>query len=157
MPTRHRDLSLQRSKTTWICANNAKDELEESFSDYVNLVKKIPTILSNNGLGQTLAFLNSKPKNDTYKKLFKQIQQWLAERIYKWTALTTPNIIALVQNGSVDRYRWATTELLQFITWLKLHSSSLDIGSLENDNSNDSTTDNNNGTVPFNSTHSELE
>lgn len=138
MTNRHRDLSLKRSKCAWEYAKDAKTILKGNFKEYVTLVKNVPTSLSNNGLGQTLAFLNSKPSNNAYKKLFGQLQKWLAKQIYQ-SAAENPNIIALIQTGGVDRYRWATKETMEFITWLKLHSSSLNIESDESEKTDSET------------------
>lgn len=139
MTNRHRDLSLERSKFAWKCANDMKTILKGNFKEYVTLVKNVPTSLSNNGLGQTLAFLNSKPNNNAYKKLFEQLQKWLAKQIYQ-SADANPNIIVIIQTGEVDKYRHATKETMEFITWLKLHSSSLNIES-SNDVSTKETSD----------------
>lgn len=133
------DLSLERSKFAWKYANDAKTTLKEDYKEYkeyVTLVKNVPTSLSNNGLGQTLAFLNSKPNKKVFAILFGQIHEWLAKKIYQSTD-KKPNIIELIQTGEVDRYRWATKEAMEFITWLKLHSSSLNI----EPNSNAASTD----------------
>lgn len=265
MTNRHRDLSLERSKFAWECATDAKNVPENNYKEYVTLVKNVPTSLSNNGLGQTLAFLNSKPNNKAYKILYGQLQEWLTEKIYNSSLLRaesfrnvlelakklsdennilsqyiynqlaadtqellnrsitanrvqepllnalltdlnnllcesflyeeerfeevnlrketklllaqaptahkpdllnrllfedaypsevkrseiyqTPkgklslNIIMQIQDGEVDQYRWATKEIMEFVTWLKLHSSSLNIEPGSNDDSTKATLD----------------
>lgn len=100
----YRDLSLERSKFAWDSANQAKRELGVSYKEYVTLVKNIPTSLYNNGLGQTLAFLNSKANSQATNPIFN-----------------------LIQEGKVDQYRRAMRETMEFVTWLKLHSSGLNI------------------------------
>lgn len=142
MTNRHRDLSLERSKFAWECATTAKRMLGNNYKEYVTLVKNVPTSLSNNGLGQTLAFLNSKPNNNSYNRLFRQLQDWLEIKIYLTTVENADkNIIKRIQTGEVNQYRWATKEMMEFITWLKLHSSSLNIEPSSNNASTKATPD----------------
>lgn len=128
MTNRHRDLSLKRSEFAWKCATKAEKKLKGSYKEYVILVKNVPTSISNNGLGQTMAFLNSKPGNKSYILLFEQLEKWLKSEIYQTSDnAENKSIIVLIQTGEVDRYRRAARETMEFITWLKLHSSSLNV------------------------------
>ena len=126
----YRNLSLERSKYAWESADKAERELREldkKFGEYVILVKNLPARVSNSGLGQTLAFLKSKKKTKE-KLLLESISGWLIDRGIYSNDINNPreDIIQKIQNGEVDQYRWATSETMELITWLKLHSSSLD-------------------------------
>jgi len=143
----HRNLSLERSKYAWESAILAKNELGGSFKEYLTLVKNLPANISNSGLGQTLAFLSSKGKKKE-TLLLDSIEKWLTVKTGIYTNdQQNPNwnIIQWIQSGDIDQYRWATSELMELITWLKLHSSSLNIkdnrisqmsGSEDNDGKN---------------------
>jgi len=125
----HRNLSLDRSKHAWNAAIKAKNELGGSFKEYVTLVKNLPANISNSGLGQTLAFLSSKGKKKEVL-LLNSIEKWLTVKtgIYTNDAQNPDwDIIQGIQHGDLDQYRWATSESMELITWLKLHSSSLSV------------------------------
>ncbi len=125
----YRNLSLDRSKHAWDAADQAQKDLRENFSEYVTLVKNLPARISNSGLGQTLAFLKSKGKKKE-NLLLDCIGEWLIDKmkVYPVNAENpSRDIMQRIQNGDTDQYRWATSEMMELITWLKLHSSSLNI------------------------------
>ena len=114
------NLEHERAKEAWSCVDYVNAEETDTFKkDYRSVVMKSPTMIITNGLGQTLAFLKSKGKNDESKpeeKLYKDIENWLDNRI-KWTAKggLIEKVIALPN----DKFRHATTETLSFLSWMK--------------------------------------
>lgn len=149
----HRNLSLDRSKHAWDAANKAKskDETGEiKFKEFVVLVKNLPANISNSGLGQTLAFLKSKGKAKE-NLLLGCIGKWLIDerKIYPTNAGNgNQDIIQRVQNGDIDQYRWATSEVMELITWLKLHSSSLNVKDKTNRQPDEPEDDHGEGSLP---------
>ena len=80
---------------------------------------KSPTLIITNGLGQTLAFLKSKGKNDESKpeeKLYRNIESWLDKRV-QWTA--RGELMEKVISLPNDKFRYATAETLSFLSWMK--------------------------------------
>jgi CRISPR-associated protein Cmr5 len=89
---------------------------------YASHVKKFPMLVLTNGLGQTLAFLRAKGKNDRAAEeevLYHQISNWVTAQIWggEGDAGLLPKLIA-PDSGS-DVYRRATVEALAFVNWLK--------------------------------------
>lgn len=113
-------------------------ELEGIFykdGKYKSYAKKIPTMILNNGLGQTLAFIVSKfqkeknkkkpgtkenPKN-AYDLIYKQITDYLKSE--NTTRIKMPSdkneLVEWVISCDSKEYRFITQELLAFLNWLK--------------------------------------
>lgn len=118
------NLSLKRSKHAWQSATEAQIRLRSDFGEYVTLVKNLPTYIANSGLGQTLVFLSSKGKKSS-ELLLKAISDWLLDEMNIYQ-VSNEKLIEKIQNGDIDQYRWATSETMELITWLKLHSGSIE-------------------------------
>ena len=82
-------IEQESAQVAWICAKKAKDSLKaDKFEKYISLVKKLPTLIMVNGLGQSLAFLTAKAKLkynkvNTDKEeglLYSQVEQWLTRK-----------------------------------------------------------------------------
>ncbi len=114
------NIEHERAKEAWNCVDYINAEEGDKFKkEYRSVVMKSPTMIITNGLGQTLAFLKSKGKNDDSKpeeKLYKDIESWLDKRVH-WTARggLMEKVIALPN----DKFRYATTETLSFLSWMK--------------------------------------
>jgi CRISPR-associated protein Cmr5 len=83
-----------------------------------NFVVGVPTMVLANGLGQTLAFLLSKQK-DQHIKAFEVIQLWLEQEI---PALHAPSKIGFLNKFAgldQDGYLNAQQEALALLQWLK--------------------------------------
>jgi CRISPR-associated protein Cmr5 len=86
---------------------------DKAQGKYGPLVKKLPSYILTNGLGQTLAFLLSKGKQDPQKEhtlLYNQISR----RISK-----DGKLIDEVMNKDSVNYRRLTAEALAYLNWLK--------------------------------------
>lgn len=73
-----------------------------------------------NGLGQTLAFLKAKGKNNQQNEhtvLFRHLSTWTMRQVAP--SVSNPDLLEwLLMNDSVA-YRRATTEALAYLAWLK--------------------------------------
>lgn len=114
------NIEHERAKEAWSCVDYVNTELDGKFKkEYRSVVMKTPTMVITNGLGQTLAFLKSKGKNDEKKpeeKLYRDIESWLDRRI-QWTA--KGELIEKVIVLPTDKFRYATSETLSFLSWMK--------------------------------------
>ena len=99
------------------------DKLEERYGSYV---KKTPTLIQTNGLGNTLAFYKSKFGSEkeeelsadkrAYKLLYDHINVWFKERfsidkdILKW--------ITAEDTSSIEVFK-VTKEIIVLLNWMK--------------------------------------
>jgi len=115
-----KNIEHERAKEAWNCVDYVNSEEKDKFKkEYRSIVMKSPTMVITNGLGQTLAFLKSKGKNDASKpeeKLYRDIDSWLGKQI-QWTAKggLMERVIALPN----DKFRYATAETLSYLSWIK--------------------------------------
>lgn len=101
----------ERAKQAWQDVQAAK--AKPCKAKYGPLVKKIPSYILTNGLGQTLAFLLAKGKNDPGKEhflLYQHISYWVNK---------DNNLISKVQATDSVTYRYLTAETLAYLNWLK--------------------------------------
>ena len=115
------NLEHERAKEAWSCIDFVNTEYDNKGfkKDYRSIVMKFPTMIITNGLGQSLAFLKAKGKNDEHKseeKLYRDIENWLDKRI-QWNA--KGELIEKVISLPSDKFRFATTETLSYLSWMK--------------------------------------
>jgi CRISPR-associated protein Cmr5 len=123
-------LEKGRAESAYKFVEEAIKELKEKSKDYKSHVKKIPSMILSNGLGQTLAFVKAKSNSksgDAYKLIYKQLTNYIKSEC--------PSRIKMPQNEndlvkwviSLDstRYSYVTEELLSFLNWLKRFSEGL--------------------------------
>ncbi|NWF75601.1 MAG: type III-B CRISPR module-associated protein Cmr5 [Nitrospirae bacterium] len=114
------NIEHERAKEAWSCVDYVNTEERDTFKkEYRSVVMKTPTMIITNGLGQTLAFLKSKGKNDANKpeeKLYKDIEGWLNKRV-QWNA--KGELMEKVISLPNDKFRYATAEALSFLSWMK--------------------------------------
>jgi CRISPR-associated protein Cmr5 len=75
-----------------------------------------------NGLGQTLAFLKAKGKNDPadeHTVLFCHLSSWVLSQVASSTTASNGDLLQWVLQNDSAAYRRATIESLAFLTWLK--------------------------------------
>ena len=75
-----------------------------------------------NGLGQTLAFLRAKGKNDStdeHTMLFQHLSRWVLSQVAPASTSDNRDLLQWVLENDSAAYRRATTEALAFLTWLK--------------------------------------
>ncbi|MBI5749396.1 MAG: type III-B CRISPR module-associated protein Cmr5 [Nitrospinae bacterium] len=114
------NLEHERAKKAWSCVNDVNSKEKDKFKkEYRSIVMKSPTLIIINGLGQTLAFLKSKGKNDENKpeeKLYRNIESWIDKRV-QWTA--SGELMEKIISLPNDKFRYATAETLSFLSWMK--------------------------------------
>lgn len=90
--------------------------------NYSSLARKAPMLVLTNGLGQTLAFLKAKGKNDPgdeHTVLFRHLSEWVLNQVAPGTTSSNGDLLEWVLDHDSAAYRRATTEALAFLTWLK--------------------------------------
>ena len=83
-----------------------------------NFVVGVPTMVLANGLGQTLAFLLSKQK-DQHKKTFHAIKQWLETEEPGLKGKTDLQFLQAIAAIDQSVYLRAQQETLAMLQWLK--------------------------------------
>jgi CRISPR-associated protein Cmr5 len=89
---------------------------------YSSLARKVPMLVLTNGLGQTLAFLKAKGKNDPadeHTVLFRHLSEWVLSQVNHSTTGTNGDLLQWVLSNDSAAYRRVTTEALAFLTWLR--------------------------------------
>jgi len=124
---RRLELSRIRAETAY---KNAKTASEKNFKpEYKSLVLKSPTLVKNNGLLSTIAFLFSKRKNESGKAhalLYKQIAEWLKEMgIVELSDGSHNNFAKELTELPPGKVRFATNETLAYLSWLKRFTEGL--------------------------------
>jgi CRISPR-associated protein Cmr5 len=121
MPNGHQQtLEQQRAAAAWKNIAEVSQRPEDFKKKYGSLAKKVPSLILTNGLGQTLAFLRAKGKddrNDEHNVLFQHLSTWTMGQV-------APNagqqsLLDWVRANDSPAYRRATTETLAFLVWLK--------------------------------------
>lgn len=116
-------LEQGRAEYAYRCVEQVTYELNEKGKrEYRSYVKKIPTMILLNGLGQTLAFVKAKAKDgNAYKLLYNQITEYMKSN--STIRIQMPpdknELIEWVISCDSREYRWITQELLAFLNWLK--------------------------------------
>lgn len=115
-------LEQERAQFAW---KHAQEGIEIGGGEYRNLAKAAPAMIMNNGLMQTLAFLQDKGKHH-HQALARHLRQWIFKRLggngqdpgfepFMQTLLT----------ARPDAYRQATDEALLILRWLRQFAAAL--------------------------------
>jgi CRISPR-associated protein Cmr5 len=107
--------------------------------EYKAYVRKIPTLIKTNGLGETFAFVKAKKVKKAeetdkaafaYYLIYDQTSQWLKEK-----KLLKPNTDLVEWLVTLDSptYRAVTNEVISLFKWLSRFSEGLIEGELENE------------------------
>lgn len=113
-------LEQERAKKAWEDVRSVTNCSEEFKKKYGSLARRVSMLVLINGLGQTLAYLRSKGKNDQsseYNVLFRHLSNWTMSQVAP--DKKDQDLLDWVRNTSSDMYRRATTEVLAYLTWLK--------------------------------------
>jgi len=115
-------LEQQRAHQAWMCVQEVGSKSQDFKKKYGSLARKLPMLVLTNGLGQTLAFLKAKGKNDLsdeHTMLFRHLSRWVLSQVAPALTVTNCDLLNWVlESGSAD-YRRATLEALAFLNWLK--------------------------------------
>ena len=102
-------LEQQRSKFAWDCVQGCN-------KGYVVLAKSAPALIMNNGLMQTLCYLQDKK----HFELLKHLREWLAKRFPEFTQVTDfEALIGKLLKADSAQYRQATEEALLLLRWIR--------------------------------------
>ena len=113
MPT----LEQERAEYAWSQVQNA---VRGFGSKYTNIAKSCPALVMNNGLMQTLAFLNSKDSH--HRALNDHIIAWLYQRGIVISPQFATAMDSLHQ-ATPSVYRRATQETLELLKWLRQYAA----------------------------------
>lgn len=115
-------LEQNRANFAFNCAKNAGNNKE-----YKQWAKKVPMMIKTNGLGATLAFLNT--KTQTQKQLILDLEKWFKsdEKCQKLIPLndTAFDLVGKITERNMPEYRALTIEAIAFFTWLRRFSDGL--------------------------------
>jgi CRISPR-associated protein Cmr5 len=112
-------LEQGRAEFAYECVESVKSDKK-----YKGHIKKIPTYIKTNGLGATLAFIFG--KDDTYKKIYSHIEDWLRKDEKKLINLSEgKELVKEIIRIDSPEYRAVTIEILTFINWLKRFAEGL--------------------------------
>mgnify|MGYP001203926976 CR=1 FL=1 len=101
----------------------ALEQIEKVFrlpvdKETANFVVGVPTMVLANGLGQTLAFLLSKQK-DQHTKTFRVIRQWLEQEVPSLKTVSDLDFLKSFASLDQNKYLLAQQEALALLQWLK--------------------------------------
>lgn len=115
-------LEQQRAQRAWTCVQEVTNRPPDFKKKYGSLARKVPMLVLTNGLGQTLAFLRAKGKNDPADEhtiLFHHLSDWVLSQVAPHTGTGNQDLLQWVLHNDSVAYRRATTEALAFLNWLK--------------------------------------
>lgn len=87
----------------------------KNAKDYRQLVRGLPAMVQQCGLGQTMALLASKG-NDHHAMALADLEEWLKRFDY---AKGKDGVLKALMDGESRGYRMATTQALAYLQWLK--------------------------------------
>jgi len=115
-------LEQERAQRAWECVQEVTSKPQELKKKYGSLARKVPMLVLTNGLGQTLAFLKAKGKNDPadeHTVLFRHLSSWVLSQVDPSAAASNGDLLRWVLQNDSAAYRRATMEALAFLTWLE--------------------------------------
>ena len=92
------------------------EELAKGTKEYKSAAQKLPSMIINCGLLQTIAFY--KAKGDNEGEVYSALEKWLKEEFN----IQNSDLIDYIINLPVPDYRVITREALAFSIWLKRFS-----------------------------------
>jgi CRISPR-associated protein Cmr5 len=100
-------------------ANYAWQRVQGGGSDFLNLAKSAPALITNNGLMPTLAFYADKDKSH-HRVLNTMLCDWLQQRFPQRFPQRSFALVmeSLLQADSAE-YRQATEEVLSLLRWVR--------------------------------------
>lgn len=121
--TEIKKLEQGRAEFAYECVKKAVESVEEKKrKEYLSYSRKIPQMILTNGLGQTLAFVKSKAKEENaYEILYSQMTDYLKSNNTTRIKMPSENseLVEWVISCNSTTYRYITQELLAFLNWLK--------------------------------------
>lgn len=96
---------------------NAVEEMNINKKEYRSYVKKLPTLIQVNGLGQALAFCYQ--KGGEYRVIYDQIHVWLKEAYPQYFSEENREFVEEVIKLNSAEYRVLTMETLALLNWMR--------------------------------------
>jgi CRISPR-associated protein Cmr5 len=122
--TQRQTLEQGRAKHAFDAAKEAAKQKDKE--EYESYTKKVPMFIKTNGLGATVAFMQSKGK--ACKMILNNLESWFEtdikfSSIYK--AIEGNGLVEKTINCNTSEYRALTTEALAYLNWLKRFADGL--------------------------------
>ena len=93
----------------------------KGLKEYRSYVKKLPSMIQVNGLGQTLAFCYA--KGDQYRDLYQQISGWVNEKqpdlLKRYNQDSKMEFVQIVITMNSNDYRIISNEVLALLDWMR--------------------------------------
>lgn len=107
----------EQAKSAW---GNIEKVPVSIQKEYGSLARGLPALIQTNGLGQALAFLCAKGKNDPAKQhsvIYKHLSDWVCSRMPQ--EKKPVNLLEWIITQNSGMYRRATREALAYALWLR--------------------------------------
>jgi len=108
-----RSLEQVRAKKAWDFINEVKGQNYQK--DYRTYVRRAPTLILSNGLGNTLAFWRAKG-GEAYTKLYEHVNRWFKERHPEEEDILT--WIMSANTSSLEVFK-ETKEVIFLLNWMR--------------------------------------
>ncbi|MCB9452448.1 MAG: type III-B CRISPR module-associated protein Cmr5 [Anaerolineaceae bacterium] len=124
--SKRRTLEQERAKGAWDNIKAVEDvqkDQEKVRKKYGTFARRLPSMIQINGLGSTLAFLQSKGKNnqgDGHTLLYDHVGRWVTQRMTG----DSQDIMNYIRDCTTDQYRRATAEAVAYGIWIKRYVES---------------------------------
>jgi CRISPR-associated protein Cmr5 len=113
-------LEQKRAQDAWNCAENAKRELAQKYSDYTNAAKGLPALIMNSGLMQVVAFSHEKSRKKDgarYVLLERHLLGWLNKQCK--TPFDFEGFMEYLMKMEARQFQAVTTEAFAWLKWLR--------------------------------------
>jgi CRISPR-associated protein Cmr5 len=109
-------LQQKRAADAWSAIEDVENKHKSAKGKYGSLMRGLPALIQTDGLGQTLAFLMAKGKNEeSHRVAFEQISAWVMGEL----KAQDKDLFQYLLKSSTTVYRQATTETLAYLQWIK--------------------------------------
>ncbi|MGG3739069.1 type III-B CRISPR module-associated protein Cmr5 [Aeribacillus pallidus] len=106
-----------RASFAFESVKNAFQDNQVKFESYRSYVKKMPSLIQVNGLGQSLAFCYQKGKE--YRVIYDQLHTWLKEKYSQYFKEHNKEFVEVVIGLKSADYRVLTMEVLALLNWMR--------------------------------------
>ncbi|BCX02771.1 MAG: hypothetical protein KatS3mg053_0709 [Candidatus Roseilinea sp.] len=105
-------LEQQRAAAAW---RAVQDVPVSNGKEFKSVATGLPADIQSSGLGQTMAFLRAKGKEE-HKAVFNAVTGWIKQRLN----ITDGDFMEwLMTKASTEQYRYATSEAIALAIWIK--------------------------------------
>lgn len=113
MTTQSQQQTLEQRRAAQAWNQTERVDKMPNKKEYGSLVRGLPAMIQTDGLGQTLAFLKAKDK-DEHRAAYNNLKEWL-----KIEFNFTEDLLPWLINQPSDVYRRVTSETQAYLLWLK--------------------------------------